>query len=54
MSDESLPTLINWLIAIAAFGGVSAIAAVILNYARRAPARRSRRYVNAQGGKGRG
>ena len=36
MNDESLPTLINWLIAIAAFGGISAIAAVILNYARRA------------------
>lgn len=35
MSDESLPTLINWLAAIAAFGGVSALLAVILNYARR-------------------
>ena len=36
MIDEQLPTIFQWLQAIAAFGGISAIAAVILNYARRA------------------
>ena len=36
MNDESLPTLYQWLQAIAAFGGISALLAVILNYARRA------------------
>ncbi len=36
MIDESLPTLMNWLIAIAAFGGISALLAVALNAARRA------------------
>ena len=36
MNDESLPTLYQWLQAIAAFGGISALLAVILNYARHA------------------
>ena len=53
MIDEQLPTSFQWLQAIAAFGGISALLAVILNYARHALARRKRQYVNAQG-KGRG
>ena len=36
MNDESLPTLINWIAAIVAFGGISALLAVILDAARRA------------------